>query len=617
MTPVDAQTTGGRITNAIDTALEPVKKAEREAWSRVPNYPIPSSNFDAAAIELKRTPMPAETESAVKSILDYADRVPKTTEGMQSIERTINDKMFSPNTDPNVKRVLGQLKQAIGDDFTAMGTAAEAGDVALHEGKVVYPSKIQAEIDALQKQAEAAGNQGASLPEQNKALFEYLAGKGELVMQNNGITPEQYAKTLQTRLDYLKGKGMGNDYVPPTGGANQQLISDLNTGIAKRKEMLANIQPAEDVATAYKTAKDVSKARFAQFGRGAVNEVMQAGNQASGQRLQDSAIARKFLQPENADGLITAIGKPQAAQAMQGHFADDLISKVQNPQTGELVPAKLAQWLKQNGPALDKYGIKGQFETVNAAHQALDAAKQAETAFNKTVAAKMLNADPQQAIAAAMGGAEGLSAKNTGAIMAKLMKQVEGNPQAVDGLKNGFKDFIINLVETTKKTISGDNSISPASIQKALAKYEPAMNVLYKDSPQQLKALKDIQKAVEIQGRSAASPVGGGSDTAENQAISKALGFIIDKVPGVNTTLKLAKLGLSAVKNMNAEEVNTLVAKALYDPELAKTLMMAAKGQAPKEVERRLTSYLSNYITAGAGAISGMGGQNATDQVTK
>lgn len=599
--PADAQTTGGRVLNALETAIEPVKAAEREAWKKVPNYPIPSSNFDAAANNLRNTPMEADTEAAVKKLLDFADRMPKTTEGMQSIERTIGDKMYAPNADPNTKRVLGQLKKAIGEDFKAMGDAADAGDIALLDGVVVHPSKLKEEASTLTARIAETSTAKAAEPDV-QAIAVALRDAGDppnLWMKQVNERPQGYAQRLAERYQLKIGKP-----APMLAAADSPLTAGWKDRLAQLTDQLTKLQPADDVASAYRAAKDVSKARFDQFGRGAVNDVLKSGNQASGYALQDSAIARKFLQPENAAGLINAIGKDEAAAAMKGQFADDLLAKVSNPQTGELIPGKLAAWVKQHGAALDRYGIRGQFDNINAAHASLEAAKQAETAFSKTVAAKMLNADPQKAVAAAMSGAEGLSAKNTGQIMAKLMDQVQGNPQAITGLENGFKDFIIDLVETTKKTIAGDNAISPASIQKALAKYEPAMQVLYRNSPQKLAALKNIQNAVEIQGRSASSPLGGGSDTGEIQAVHKALGFIIDKVPFVGATAKLTKVGLSALKDLNAKEVNELVAKALYDPELAKTLMMAAKGQAPEEVARRMKSYLANYITAGAASVA-------------
>lgn len=393
-------------------------------------------------------------------------------------------------------------------------------------------------------------------------------------------------------------------------------IQDASTGMNPNRELAAKLQRIKsaidsDIEAGMGTNNDYTTARQAfsdyanKYRTGDVEAVLRRGNQATGRNVPDALIAKKMATPDGADSLINAVGQKNAATAMEGHFADDLLAKAGNPQTGEFNPKALASWVQKNGVVLDKYGLRGQFDSVNAAHQTLEAAKTAEIAFNKTVAAKMLNADPQNAIAAAMGGGEGLSAKNTGAIMAKLMKQVEGNPATIDGLKNGFKDFIVKQIEMTKKTIAGDNAISPASIQKALAKFEPAMKVLYKDEPQKLAALQNIQKAVEIQGRSASTPLSGSSGTAENIGIQNALGFIIDKVPGINVAAKLAKVGLSALKDVNAKEVQALVAKALYDPELAKTLMMAARKQAPEQVERRIAPYLSNYITAGSGATAG------------
>jgi hypothetical protein len=560
-------------------------------------FPTQGSVEDTlSAIAAKKSGLEAGTSAA-----DIAAQ--RTAQGLKPVD--------SQSAGRNVVDALESeripAKKAIDDQYDNLGnpaqqtsnTAAAIKDV---ESKFrpgdedVYPSR------AISRVKEAF--QGAK-PE--KGAVQILDAQGNPI--RNSIDPTKAEVGFQDLHSLRKDIG--------------RQIQDASTGMNPNRELAAKLQHIKngidaDIEASMGTNNDYVTARKAfsdyanKYRTGTTEEVLRRGNQATGRNVPDALIAKKMATPDGADSFINAVGQKKAATAMEGHFADDLMSKAGNPQTGELNPKALASWIQKNGAVLDKYGLRDQFSTVNSAHQALDAAKTAEAAFNKTVAAKMLNADPQNAIAAAMGGAEGMSAKNTGAIMAKLVDQVKDNPAALDGLKNGFKDFIVNAIEMTKKTIAGDNAISSASIQKALAKYEPAMKVLYRDSPQQLAALQNIQKAVEIQGRSASTPLSGSSGTAENIGIQNALGFIIDKVPGVSSAAKLAKVGLSALKDINSKEVTALVAKALYDPELAQTLMMAAKQQAPKEVERRISAYLSNYITAGSGAIAGQGQSNAS-----
>ena len=530
--PLDPQSAGRGIIEAIEADRVPAKKLINQQYEALPNDPIQTKNTAAAAREL------------------------------QSEFRPGDEDVFPTRAISRVKEALqGPKPKTGGHGKPADPVILDAQGRPMRES--VDPTKAQVGFQDLHSLRKDLGRQ--------------------IQDASTGMNPN---RELAMKLQKLK----------------QAVDLDIEAGMGANNDYTAAREAFSDYANKYRT--------------GEVDAVLRRGNQASGRNIPDALVAKRMATPDgadsfinamggrNSDGSVNAAGQAKAAKAMQGHFAEELLSKVSDPRTGELNPKRLAAWVQKNGVVLDKYGIKGQFDTVNMAHNALDLAQKAEAAFSKTVAAKMLNADPAQAISAAMSGAEGLSAKNTGQIMAKLLDQVKGNPQAIAGLENGFKDFIIDLVETTKKTIAGDNAISPASIQKALAKYEPAMRVLYKNSPQKLAALNNIRNAVEIQGRSAASPLGGGSDTGEIQAVHRALGFIIDKVPLIGATAKLTKVGLSALKDLNAKEVNALVAKALYDPELAKTLMMAAKGQAPEEVARRMKSYLANYITAGAASVA-------------
>jgi hypothetical protein len=537
-----------------------------------------TSAADISAQRAAQGLKPVDSQSAGRNVIDAIEkeRVPAKQAVTDQYNALPNDAIPTSNT----AQAIRDLKK----DF-------RPGD------EDVFPSRAISRVEeALQGPKPSMGGHG------KPADVQILDAQGNPIRSNPDFDPTKEQVGFQDLHSLRKDIG--------------RQIQDASTGMNPNRELAAKLQRIKsgidaDIEAGMGANNDYTTARQAfsdyanKYRTGDVESVLRRGNQSTGRNIPDSLIAKKMATPDGADSFINAVGQKNASSAIEGHFADDLISKAGNPQTGELNPKALASWVQKNGVVLDKYGLRGQFDTVNAAHQTLDAAKATETAFNKTVAAKMLNADPQNAIASAMGGAEGLTAKNTGAIMAKLMKQIEANPQALDGLKNGFKDFIVSAIETTKKTIAGDNAISPASIQKALAKYEPAMKVLYKDSPQQLAALQNIQKAVEIQGRSASTPLSGSSGTAENIGIQKALGFIIDKVPGVGIAAKLAKVGLSALKDINSKEVSALVSKALYDPELAQVLMTAAKQQAPKEVARRITPYLGNYLTATAATIKG------------
>jgi hypothetical protein len=387
-------------------------------------------------------------------------------------------------------------------------------------------------------------------------------------------------------------------------------ISDAVTGanpnlpMARRLYSLKNAIDADIEAAlggdnAYQVAREFARDYYLKFRSGAVGKVLQKGQQASGRAVPDAQIPGKLFTLDGADDFIRAVGQENASTVMRQYAAENLAdSGAVNKLTGEINTKQFSNWVYRNRRVLEKFGINKDFDDVKNAYVLLDDLKLQQAEFGKSVAEKLLNADPEKAIKAAMAGAEGVSGKNTGEIMRRLMGQLKSSegvidPEALVGLKNSFKDFIITEAETTAKTIAGDQVISPAGILKAMKKYEPAMRALYNDEPKKIDALLNVQKAIEIQARSAKSPIGGGSDTFEKAAIAQGIvGRLLDHVPGISYTAKLARAGLKAIGNLNEIELNKLLARAMYDPELAQTLMMAARQQAPKEVARRINNQL-------------------------
>ena len=578
LNPADTQSIGRGITDTLDESLKPLKQAEREAWREVPNYPIPTSTFDDVAEQLRATPMEADTESAVLKILDYAKRMPKTTEGLQSIERTIGDKMFAPNADPNVKRILGQLKSAITEDFRLMGEAAEAGDVALSAGKVVQPSKLQSELYNIDERILAAQRQAA--PDLD-AMSRELMAQGQPAMKQMGENIPAYTARLTKDYERVFRRPIPTK----TDGKN---ISDLLERRNALAEQIGGLEPADDVAKSYRAAKDVSKQRFDRFGKGEVEQVMRKGNQATGRNIPDALIPKRVFSSDGADDFIRAVGKNKAATHADQYAAQDLLSKA-NPLTGELDTKTAAGWLKKNMQILRKYGISEKYSTVAKAQARFEIAKAQEVEFTKSAASRILNSDVDKALSSAFSS----NPSNTAAVVDGLIKQIGADKQGVKGLQNSFKDFLMAKVETTAKTISGDPIISPAAIQKQLVKYAPAMRRLYANEPGKIVALNKVARAVEIQGRSARTPVAGSSSTAENLNVARSiLGRTVDLIPGSGLVKGLARMGLGRLNDLSATEVNKVIARALYDPDLAQTLYMAARRRPAAVVEKRINSHL-------------------------
>ncbi len=382
-------------------------------------------------------------------------------------------------------------------------------------------------------------------------------------------------------------------------------VGDAMSGPKPNRELamkLTKIKDAidADIEVGMGTNNDYVAARKAyaeyaqKFRTGTVEQVLRKGQQITGRNIPEAQVAKRFFTPDGADDLIRAIGKDNAAIVMEGHAAQDLLNKVVNPTTKEIVPTALNSWVSKNKVVLDKFGIADNFSNLQKAQATLDAAKVAEEGFNKSIAAKLLNADPEKAIETAMQGAEGIGAKNTRELMQRLIIQVKSDPNAIAGLKNAFKDFIISKAENTAKTITGENIISNAKIQTDLKKYDPALKFLYGEKSKEYQALQNVQKAIEVSSRYISYPLGGVPDTAETLNMgTKLLSALVEHKGGV--TGIAARVGnriLNSINNMNQEQVNRVLIKAIYDPEFASDLNLIRKGLSPVIAEKKFGSYL-------------------------
>lgn len=584
----DAQQAGKGVLKKIEDTMYPVIEEEGKLWSQVDNYPIATPNTARAFKEAINTPNTAEP--LLREIQTIFNKSPQSVTGLHRVEQEINSAINSPTATETQRHFLKQVRDGIRNDIEALGNAADNGDIMLHENNIIYPSQIKKDQELLTKQIAENLKQPdakANIDLITKALQE----KGIPFMKVTGESEKNYI----ARITDAYQKNIGGE-VPKVEWQEPAIVNELRNKHQSLQNILDNAQPAENVAIKIKEAKTFSKEqKFDRFDKAAVHDILKYGNEANGKSVADGEIARKFMNPDDADQLIKAVGgQKQAASVMEGFIALDMESKVINPTTKEIVPEALSRWVTKNKPVLDKYGLTAKFQNASNAHKVLAQAKETQEQFGKSIAGKILNADPKVAIERAMEGAEGISAKNTGAIMEKLLKQVGNNKDAQIGLKVAFKDFILSKSESMAKTISGESVLGNAKLFKSMKKYEPAMRVLYKDEPHKLEALMNVQKAIETSSRSASSPIGGGSDTAEN--VNTALGAVATAaghLTGHSILTTLANKGLGMLSKLNTQQTEKLLARAMYDTDLAESLMMARKGIAPKEVERRIEGTLT------------------------
>ena len=341
-----------------------------------------------------------------------------------------------------------------------------------------------------------------------------------------------------------------------------------------------------EAADTFRQASAFYKTYSQQFKQGTVSDVLRKGSQGEDIRIGAANVANRFFKNlDTADDFVRTAGGEAAAKGALRDFASQDLLKTINPATGEVVPAAFNRWLTKNKAVLDRLGLTGDFAGIKQAQRMVDSAKGLQENFNKSVASKIIGVDAEQAFAQAFAGAKG---KQTGQVARDLVAMVKGDKQAEAGLKKALKDHILTQAQTNGIDIMNNPIASSVRMTKLIKQFDPAMQVLYKNEPKKLQALRDVQKAYQILERNIKSPIASGSDTVEKLISGTALGatgVLTGKWAAVNFTRAIHGL----LNKYSEEQMQFLVAKAILDPDYARIITRIAKDKmAPKMVEKLL-----------------------------
>jgi hypothetical protein len=596
--PARPQRTGNKIIEEVERAKKPIKKAMGKMGKKIPEYPMEFRNVQEKILAIKADKTISPTQKKVvedlQKTFDEMLKKGKSTFTATGLRREINDRRSELYRAGRkwAADLLGDVKKALLKDIDEVTKKARSGKIAEFDGKVVNPDEIAAQIEKDSvRLAKAKSVEKPDLQAMKKALNDTGYPTMQVVHEGNA----EYAKRVLR--DYKAT--IGGDPPMITDDSQKTILKELKDRVARNMEILSKVSPGQDVAASMKAYNEFASTEyFGRFDVGAVKTATKRGAEAAGTARPIETIPSYFTSESGAQDLIRAIGKKPASGIMRGHYAYDMLRKATNPE-GQIVSSKLKTWLNNNGMVLEKYGIKKEFTGLLKAQKVADAAKKAAIDFEKSIAGKILKADPEKAIANAIKG------NNSGKAAQELMDMVSGNQAAVEGLRKAFADHIISKVQTTAKDIAGNPTISNAAFQKILANYEPALKVLFKDRPKQAMALRNMRDAYEIMIRNTKSPAGGGSDTAENvfTALSKAAGLSHT----TNTIERVVKF----LGRYSKKKVDELLVRSFFDPEYAQTLINSVKiktstSQMKKQLSGKIVMLDDYRKSRAAAAAAGM-----------
>lgn len=339
----------------------------------------------------------------------------------------------------------------------------------------------------------------------------------------------------------------------------------------------------------YREASSFYKEYVGKYKQGTVADVLTKGKRGEDSRVALANIAKEFYTLDGIDDFTRAVGNDVVARnAMKDYVSYDLLNSAKDPTTGKLVTNKAMQWMSRNSGKLKKLGLYDEFSNVVKMQRNADLVSKNLDIFNKSIAGRILEADTDDVIRNAFRGS-----KNYGATAQQLIAMVKGDKAAVAGLKKAFTENLIKESETTgleffqaagaETPAEMEFSKSIAKFTKQVQKYAPAIRVMFRDEPEKIKAINDVWHAYQILGRTTKSPLGGGSDTAEN-----FLSTVINVTAGATAPGKwyAFKSIRNAIGSFSQKQVDEYLKRALFDPEYATNLMSLTKEITPEKTQR-------------------------------
>jgi hypothetical protein len=589
--------TGQQIRSAARSGQAESRKEAGKLFEDVPQFEIDASRISSKIDELSQPinrfediegNVPKEF-ARIKEALKESNGI-ATPDDLQGLRSSLTDSLRDAQgaASPNNK-MTSRISKLIDEVDTVLKEAGEVSPQARYKGKIIRTDKLNKELSKINEKLATESHFTDETVNIDQTYKELQSAKVPGIMQQVQEGSKEYSDRIakQYRIEF------GKD-APMIQGTEKVSIAKAKTRKGEIQKILSEsveIPKTEMEASAkkLKTAQQFFKKEVIEkYKHGTIGDILKKS--AKGDKVGNAQVASRFFKPgqkglQQADEFINAIGdNPQAKQAMEDYIKQDLLEYATNPVTGEVTETKLKTWLAKYKPALKKYGLENKFDSIVKARQSLDDALVLKNKFDKSQASKLLNSDVDKALQNA------LSSGSKRTEVRKLIKALKGDKKAISGLQNSLIDQIIykDVAEQTPRTM--------AKLNDQYLKYKPALDEAFKDTPEKIRALnvyRDVMEKLEI---GKYSPIGGGSDTAENivSGIAKRFGLSNSRI------VSIVKSVAGILKGNSDKTIDTMLNRAAYDPDFAYTLMLIAKGRKPDVVKRR---FYGHFISSGTTGI--------------
>lgn len=601
LNPTEPDVTGGRVFGALGPAEAGYKSEAGAMYRQLPRMNV---GVDGLFSKLDEINTPLHKGEELVNFPDFADQV------MRSMGKKVQrDNVVEMVNGPNPIPLFKSPKQAV-----AFGENASKSQLKnLQELYKQQPGKLKNIKQALEQTKDPAQKQ--ALAEQFTAERQQLGFQQQALQGSQGTHPlqKQGRITPANHMELQDLIGMKQIF----GAKGRQAASGAtpNRALAKRYFQAADavseaIEAAEGTtgsAAMLKRANAFYRENVLPFRQYGLGQIMRKGPTGEPTGMSFSQIPGRLWgkgQLSTADQFIKAVGADNARAIMKDHAAYDLMNKIGAKENITL--NMLNTWKSQNGPMLKRFNLENAFDDVFKAQKMVDDARAISKEFEKTVAARLLNMDPETAIGTALGSTY------VGKAARELWNVVKGNPAAENGLRKAFGNYAVKKMKDVFDTFhaaaaSGAPKIKPREFAKVLNRFKPAEEIFFANAPEKLQALYTMRRGYQIAMRDMQSPIGGGPETAEVLSHIERWNFLNSKITAVKGVIR-------SLREHGNDMADEYFQHALFEPEYADTLLKGFRGEfSPKEIkeiiDRQMKDMMMGTAEQAFGKVAGAGMQ--------
>lgn len=490
---------------------------------------------------------------------------------------------ITPTTSPQ-QRGAGVRDIAVADRNTWKSQAKRNFD-AIPKGEIIPADNLR---EVARRVIDESQGDAAIVPGLANEFARKTDDVGAGILGPDG-NPIMMEKPKEVTFDYLRQKRtqLNRDIAAERGAPvpNEQKIRNLvilRKGVEDTLDQWASTGGSRSTEL-YNNARAHYAQGAAKFKQGVTSDLFNR-NRLGDPRVPDSAVMDSYFNVgkggvERAQEFKRVFGNnPDAISAMGDHITSKVALMARGD--GTIDPNVIRKFKQNYSEVLKEFPeARRKIDQYLAARKVTDdvmkqTAAQRATA-EKEIAKLYLNTDPERVINNIMAG------RNPEQKLTQVMRMVQNNPDARNGLRRSFLDWMGQKVTSKSQGLAGESFLMPNQMRAFVNNNRKIMSKLYTQS--EMKTIDDVLDMASIVQRDVRDIFPGGSDTAAKMqqgaiSMSSLMSRLYSLERGIISKRWFAselgaRIGNHVFGAQNEEAARKILREAMVNPNFARSLM--------------------------------------------